>query len=451
MLFRSIGGATECVLRYMFFISKRERRNTLRHRERGSTIGPETLYLGTRYYDFTPPYGNGPWVMPYDYNSTLYSEKPVTWETCDDELHPGPPYRQSGPLDIFKFDTDQYEVKAPVDVASGLYRYAGKHLPVQQPASWLDYSGSTADFQAAKSAGWGDVSSYGPVGWNKLRPTKPDVDVGTFLGEIKEVPRMLQTTARGFAKLWRHMKGDRMAFGPKDVANHWLNTQFGWFPFLSTLRDFYTTTKNLDQRLKQLRRDNGKWVRRRGSVHRETESEILASVDGSPGLSPVLVSGLYDSPYGSYTIVSKRTQKVWFEGAFRYWIPGKPGSWEWNAKAVTLLYGMQPSPSLIWELTPWSWLIDWCSNAGDVIANMTSIVYDNLCAKYADVMGTTSQEVVFTGSSNYKTGTITESWSAKLLRKSRVHASPFGFGLTSLDFTARQWSILAALGITRLR
>jgi hypothetical protein len=104
-------------------------------------------------------------------------------------------------------------------------------------------------------------------------------------------------------------------------------------------------------------------------------------------------------------------------------------------------------------LTPWSWLSDWVTNIGDVMASMSSIMFDNLCAKYAYVMGTTSQRVDYEGRNNYKlpTGPMTETWYAEYIRKSRVAASPFGFGLTNSDFTARQWSILAALGLSRLR
>jgi hypothetical protein len=34
-------------------------------------------------------------------------------------------------------------------------------------------------------------------------------------------------------------------------------------------------------------------------------------------------------------------------------------------------------------------------------------------------------------------------------QKRRIKSTPFGFGLSPGSFTARQWSILAALGMTR--
>jgi hypothetical protein len=167
-----------------------------------------------------------------------------------------------------------------------------------------------------------------------------------------------------------------------------------------------------------------------------------------PAISTPLYSG---SPYGNYTITRKHTQKVWFEARYRYWIPHLgDGTFPGQARAYAQVYGALPTPSLVWELTPWSWLIDWCSNLGDVIANVSSIIQDNLCAKYAYVMGHTEQEVTHSAVNNLVTGPITCEWKASLEAKLRHEASPFGFGLTGADFSARQWSILTALGISKM-
>jgi len=253
--------------------------------------------------------------------------------------------------------------------------------------------------------------------------------------------------------LWQSINRGGGLFGvSKQIADHWLNTQFGWLPFLSDLRNFYKLCKSLDTRLSQLRRDNGQWIRRGGSVVKSESEETIYQNSNVIGLWPAVATQLYTIPNYGFQIVTRRNeQRVWFRGSFRYWIPGNPDSWEWKARAVSMLFGLRPDPSLLWELTPWSWLVDWCSNVGDVISNIASTSLDRLVAKYAYVMGTTTQVVTSLGMSSYSTKAIAESWTAALQRKSRVEASPFGFGLTGSDFTSRQWSILAALGLTRLR
>jgi len=419
----------------------------MRTRQRGDYFA-DTFPLGTSYIETAPPWGDGPW-NPTFYHVGNPGNKPRYEEVTKDELHPGPPYRTGGPFTSWKVNTDEWVAKAPVDVPYFLWRYAGEHLPAIRPSVYSGYS-SFSDFQ--NFSGYDDVSDWGPTGWNRFRPTKSGADVAVFLGELKEVPRMLRTTAKGFKDVWKSMGGSPTGFGPKSVANHWLNTQFGWFPFLNDLRNFYTSATNFDKKLKQLRRDNGRWVKRGGTLSTENDSELVYEQTGSAGLLPAPITQLCSGPpYGSGETWRHISRHIWFEGAFRYWIPGKPGTLPWNAKAAALIFGARPSPSLVWELTPWSWLIDWVSNAGDCIDNLSSILYDNLCAKYAYVMGHTTVETVYTGKTNYKTGPVTASWYYSLDCKTRVAASPFGFGLTGSDFSARQWSILSALGLTRLR
>jgi hypothetical protein len=237
-----------------------------------------------------------------------------------------------------------------------------------------------------------------------------------------------------------------------------LNTQFGWIPFLNDLQDFYKTCAYLDKQINQLRRDNGQWIRRKGTVFSDEQVRVLEDEDDIISLWPSLITYHYakssqdpNLPYGTRRVIETRSQNVWFSGAFRYWIPGNEESFLWKGRAVAMLFGLNPSPSLIWNLTPWSWLVDWCSNTGDIISNISLISQNNLCSKYAYVMGTSSQRIDMDTTIFLDRGTPKCSWFAELTRKQRVEASPFGFGLSSSSFTTRQWSILTALGITRLR
>jgi hypothetical protein len=452
---------------------------------------PDKYYLGWTGLDITGPvYGDGPWV---GVSEKYYGPAAGSWaiqdEWCVDELHHGPPYKEGGPFQKWAFITDQYVPKAHETQASkgfyyleipdssevhphepylhdhetgeGVDKEVGGYAPTIMPSVYLSYA-NLADFMAS---GASDPSSYGAKAWNRFRPTRSGAELGVFLGEIDEVPRMLKTTAKGFSDLWKSQFGRKTALldlfrkkgslAPKGAANHWLNTQFGWLPFVHDLRDLYETTRNLDKKLKQLRRDNGKWIRRGGTVKREETTEILENNSNVFGLQPFGASPLYASPMGRRLIVRKHDHRIWFRGAFRYWIPGKPDTWLWNARAIAQLYGLYPSPSVIWELTPWSWLIDWWEDAGDAIANLSSIMYDNLCAKYAFLMSHWQQTVVYVGSVNYHPetgcGTVEKTFYASLDAKERLEASPFGFGSTSGDFSARQWSILSALGISKLK
>jgi hypothetical protein len=146
--------------------------------------------------------------------------------------------------------------------------------------------------------------------------------------------------------------------------------------------------------------------------------------------------------------------RFWFSARFKYWIkPVGAGKLERFLQAEhvnRILYGTDLSPSLLYELMPWSWLADWGSSAGDSIANFFEDSGDNLVADYAYIMGKTisSDSYIVTGETAngqvYYTGQeyLTEV-------KQRTDATPYGFFAIPPNLSVKQIGILAALGLTR--
>jgi len=367
---------------------------------------------------------------------------------CWDQLNPGPPYMVGGPLDIRERNSHYYTVSNSGTYISrnGWYKYEGGFVSgvnLETVANGCGFPTTTES-----SDRWtGDSSQYGATGWNRFRPGRPGADLGVFLGEARDIPHMLQGTAKSFRDAWKALGGNSRGIS-KSAANTWLNTQFGWLPFLSDMRKFYKTWQNLDKSINYLKRHNGRWVKRGGAVLSDSTSTVLADDKTHTGHHPVLNSMYYANPLvtGSHTVALVESTYAWFEGAFRYYIPDI-GSVQWNRKAVRLLFGGGINPSLLWELTPWSWLIDWFSNAGDVFSNLDNNLAENLAAKYAFVMCTITREII---NRSFHEPTGSASWSLAINRKSRTAASPFGFSLSDSDLTTRQWSILGALGISRI-
>lgn len=415
----------------------------------------DSVYCG-QYRRWTYPPGDFlPWAggaVYYDADGLLRPH--LRLKRCYDELHSGPPYRTGGPLNIWEVTDDML---TPVNVGSFYdgyrYYYDGGFVCSVRPCQVFDmYDLESLGEPGFSGSDYGDVADYGPTGWNKYAPGKSTADLGVFLAELADLPKMLRTTAKGFHDVWRAMGGSRTNFGPKKVADHWLNTQFGWLPFLNDMRKFYNTYKKLDRKIEFIRRNNGRWIKRGGTVTEDEDFEVLSESSTQTRHYPVLYGSFYasGSQPGSYSIRIKTTRLVWFEGRFRYWIPNVESP-QWRQKAVRLLFGGTISPAVLWEATPWSWLADWFTNAGDVIANMDTGWAENLASKYAYVMGTTEKSVDVSSSIRLKGGTHSHDWSFSLTRKTRVAANPFGFGLTWDDLSLRQLSILGALGISRTR
>jgi len=95
------------------------------------------------------------------------------------------------------------------------------------------------------------------------------------------------------------------------------------------------------------------------------------------------------------------------------------------------------------------------TNIGDVTANVSAISEDNLTMRYGYLMqeATRTYELTHHGLYLYPVhrGSITSTLTGRVTysHKTRIGASPYGFGVTWDGLTARQLAILAAIGITR--
>jgi hypothetical protein len=175
---------------------------------------------------------------------------------------------------------------------------------------------------------------------------------------------------------------------------------------------------------------------------------------GSKTPDPVISSTFYSTYQGKLTKTTETIQRTWFSGAFTYYV--SPGLYEskmakYEAQ-MNILYGTRLTPKLLWELAPWTWLSDWFIDIGSLINNLQSLVLDGSVMWYGYVM---SNQVI---TDTYSLGgyvlkgapspTLTQSFSSEC--KQRVRATPFGFGASPNSFNMKQWSILAALGISRV-
>lgn len=301
-----------------------------------------------------------------------------------------------------------------------------------------------------------ELVPWGSKGWNAAKPGKPTADLIVAGAELlrEGIPSIP-------GNLLRRLRNIR------SVGGEYLNWNFGWAPLLSDIRKMYETYQSLNRQLDQIVRDNGHGIRRRRSLGNRTETTIKQSFTSSTTSGcwlPVVSGGGYSGP-ATHQQVVKTTERIWFAGRFRYYIPDI-GTDQWTRRATRALYGLNPSPEAIWALLPWSWLIDWFTNVGDVIGNLSNHAAENLTADYAFVMRTK-------GSSEYRASTF--DWTGttpaeerqgyvpigpgsgsamtvhETIEKARIAATPYGFGVTYDGLSTYQTSILAALGISRAR
>lgn len=276
-------------------------------------------------------------------------------------------------------------------------------------------------------------------------PTNPAASTAQFLGELREgLPRL---PGRSYVR-----RG-----GPGSIGDEYLNYEFGIKPFVSDLQSIWGAVDSAETRIRQLQRDSGKLVRRRYSfpVERTTSPEELVHSlwPGKPALRTGS-TGAFPSVTGKLYRVRTTEVRTWFSGAYTYLYPKGDSALDRARRAASNLratLGLDISPELLWELTPWSWAFDWISNMGDVMTNISRFSRDGLVMRYGYVMCTWKCTDTYTlvGQSWYGIGSPTLSQSFTTTVKKRVKATPYGFALDPDTFTTRQWAILGALGISR--
>jgi hypothetical protein len=128
---------------------------------------------------------------------------------------------------------------------------------------------------------------------------------------------------------------------------------------------------------------------------------------------------------------------------------------------LQLLIDPKITPSTLWELAPWSWLVDWNLRIGDTIRANEINANDRLVMHYGYAMehSVYSTKVDWRKTSDVNGGILTVSGNpsfgihhAQTEYKRRIRANPYGFRVGGVgSLTGGQTAILGALGLTKLK
>lgn len=325
-----------------------------------------------------------------------------------------------------------------------------------QPTAWQDvsYEGPVLPWNLTgvsfPPANTGSISSLEAMGASaiaRVKPTNSTSDLSVFLGELyrEGIPKLLG------AQTWK----DR-SLKARNAGREYLNVEFGWKPLIGEIRSLADSLRRADAVIKQYQRDAGRVVRRRYEFPSETSVETTTFRSG--------VSAYYAPSSGVLTDASTSNQgkvirtrtterRVWFSGAFTYYIPDYLGGLGRASAEAKKLLGLGLTPDTLWNLSPWSWAVDWFSNAGDVISNISDMASDGLVMRYGYIMEHVIVRDVysFVGPTGLKGGGSIVPTDVVLVTetKTRRRANPYGFGISWDSLTNRQIAILTALGISR--
>jgi len=295
------------------------------------------------------------------------------------------------------------------------------------------------------------LAALGTTAISQSAPTNPASNLGTTLAEIHRegIPSLPGI------KLW---KGRTAA--AKAAGSEYLNAEFGWLPLVDEVNQVGSAARHSRDLMNQYRHSEGRDTHRRFDFPlQRTENTINVGNQLPLGVDSHFFNTGVNVATRSLSLVNETER--WFEGCYTYALPSSTDSWRRGigfGSQADHLFGLTLTPDVLWELTPWSWAVDWFSNAGDVINNVTNFGLAGLVLRYGFIMEETRSIVAvnmgpqacFAKAGQPTVMSESASCGYEIVTKRRSSASPFGFSIGWEGLSPTQLAITAALGITRL-
>jgi hypothetical protein len=277
------------------------------------------------------------------------------------------------------------------------------------------------------------LKSHGTTMVSRCLPNDPAADTSVTVAEIlrEGVPSLIGLqTMRNRTQVARNAGGE------------YLNIEFGWKPLVSGVRDLAKAVKAHEKIWLEYRKGSDRKTRVGHHLEDVKNTKIFSGDIGpNPSVWPRFLRG---------TLSQSSRSHIWFSGAFKYYVPEPVGYSDkmqyWSSQASKVL-GLRLDPEVLWNLAPWSWAVDWFTNTGDLLHNISLLGKDGLVMQYGYAM---SEQKVENYTSAYDP---VEKFACGLTHVNkicrRVQANPYGFSVDLVSLSARQTAIVAALGLSK--
>nr|UJQ85128.1 MAG: putative maturation protein [Leviviridae sp.] len=335
------------------------------------------------------------------------------------------------------------------------YTLTGKSRPVNQ--NHWEYNGRAQTLVAVvtgPSTSPPTENSALSLGLARSSPNRPKVDLAVGLAELKDLPRMLKNlwdNAIHHVNITRSsrnlsvggMRNTAKRLG-RESGSAYLEWEFGWRPLVDDLTKLLDFQSHVEKKLKMLRR-----MRERGSYG--GKATVWEDVSRTSTANSYVSSLYQENNRMNYAFETTREWWVTTKWTPSVSLPPK-GSEAEQTLARRLAFGQDFSPALIWELMPWSWLIDWFSNVGDLMAlsrNTIPVSFSDSC-----LMKHTVTRFQFLGltAGTGSPGVIP----ARFPMRETKERLPYGFMPPLPEFnlpflSGKQLDILSSLALTRIK
>jgi hypothetical protein len=276
-----------------------------------------------------------------------------------------------------------------------------------------------------------DLWGLGSTAIAKSLPDVPEFSLFRFIGELRQgLPKIPMALLAKEKKL-------------RNVGGEYLNYQFGIAPLISDVQKLFEALQDPALR-KAVKHQLNEEHRVRKTIAKDVTStrRILTTSEMSTMNRLTGLTGFVDTDL---------RYRIWSSCSFAYYQTTELDRLLNELDQVLGGLGAVPRAIDVWNLLPWSWLVDWFTNINHVVTNLSYLGRDGLYLERGYIMAEYSLTETSVSTGMVLGRPFVSKGVRSHDRKYRTRASPFGFGLTWKDFSPYQTSILAALGVSRLR
>jgi len=328
-----------------------------------------------------------------------------------------------------------------------------------------------------------DIRAVGGNMLRESRPTKPHANLSQWFGELyqfggmfdvpHELPEQLQKYSGSKLDEFR-----RFREGGRAVGSGYLAGQFGWLPFVGEVINSLDTIANSGPLLDEFVRNSAKLIprkRRKTTYQDATSFSGILSGAGDPHTVYTTTQNRLDSVIGlraqktiglsnfrfKYDTTVTRVDSYRSSALYEYFVADPSGflkkAKRFSQEAKYLLGDSNISLSTFWELTPWSWAIDWSFNLGGLLSFQESVAEDGLVARRCstvwqrDISVVTHWEPFYQTTGNAYVNILDPDLISvtNYRQQRRLAGSPYDMGIDWSGFSTQKWFILGALGLTK--
>lgn len=275
---------------------------------------------------------------------------------------------------------------------------------------------------------------------------RPITDVPVFLIELRDLPWMLKSAGDGirFAKSLSKLEKDALWDIPYQAADKFLGYEFGIKPLVRDLRNMVGFMSNVSKKLDDL----DQLYSQAGTGQSKSSTVYTDVAENSPG--DYYLTGLYQET-NRFHFVVQTERKKWVSMKWRPIGPPPENDAGKLALAISLAYGLNISFSTLWEAMPWSWMVDWFSNIGDILHNNRNTIPVNATGSCVMFQTRTRYASAYrvSGSGGYptfpkRTSRLTQT------RSAGVSTGGGSIARDSAFLNAEQLSVLVSLVVARI-